>query len=163
MAILQKLHAVSAGRSKSIAVHAQPLIDAHFQASIDARLTSFEDRLQSFTYRIDGVYYTLGDSVDSLTTNLNALQQQMDTIHRQLDSQEGPSPSIDSKTRPSINGNYAPLRNKLVTEKSLQDKIDEITFSQDLLKEDVYQELKDILESRYARLGMQAQHWESSA
>ncbi|KAF3527690.1 hypothetical protein DY000_02040805 [Brassica cretica] len=43
----------------------------------------------------------------------------------------------------------------MVTEKSLHDKLDEITFSQDLLKENVYQKLKDISESTYARLGMQ--------
>ena len=36
----------------------------------------------------------------------------------------------------------------------LQDKLDEITFSQDLLKEDVYQELTDISESTHARIGM---------
>ncbi|KAF2589193.1 hypothetical protein F2Q70_00038511 [Brassica cretica] len=58
-------------------------------------------------------------------------------------------------SQPSIDGDYAALRSKLVTEKSLQDKLDEITFSQDLVKEDVYHELKDISESTYARLGMQ--------
>ena len=79
----------------------------------------------------------------------------MDTIQRQLDSQAGPSPSIDRRTRPSIDDDYAALRNKLVTEKSLLDKLDEITFPQDLLKEDVHQELKDISESTYVRLGMQ--------
>ncbi|KAF3527691.1 hypothetical protein DY000_02040806 [Brassica cretica] len=92
MAILQKQHAVGAGRSKSIATHAQPSINAHIQASIDARLTSFEDRLQSFTYRLDGVYYPLRDSVDSLTTRLDVVQQEMDMIQRQLNSQTGPSP-----------------------------------------------------------------------
>ncbi|KAF2620447.1 hypothetical protein F2Q68_00039140 [Brassica cretica] len=49
-------------------------------------------------------------------------------------------------SQPSIDGDYAALRSKLVTEKSLQDKLDEITFSQDLVKEDVYHELKDISE-----------------
>ena len=135
--------------------HAQTSTDAHIQASIDARLTSFEDRLQSFTYRLDGVYYALHNIVDSLTTWLDAVKQEMDTIQRQLDSQAGPSPSIDRRTRPSIDDDYAALRNKLVTEKSLLDKLDEITFPQDLLKEDVHQELKDISESTYERLGMQ--------
>ncbi|KAF3570451.1 hypothetical protein F2Q69_00059560 [Brassica cretica] len=79
----------------------------------------------------------------------------MDMIQRQLDSQAELSPSIDRRSRPSINDDYAALRSKLVTEKSIQDKLDEITFSQDLLKEDVYQELKDISESTYARLGIQ--------
>ncbi|KAF3562349.1 hypothetical protein DY000_02015487 [Brassica cretica] len=98
--ILQRPHAVGAGRSKLIAGHVQPSIDAHIQASIDARLTSFEDLLQSFTYRLDGVNYPLQ-----------------------------PSPSIYRRTRPSIDDDYAALRNKL--------------------------ELNDILESTYARLGMQ--------
>ncbi|KAF3554157.1 hypothetical protein F2Q69_00013716 [Brassica cretica] len=128
IAILQKPHTVGAGRSKSITTHAQPSIDTHIQASIDARLTSFEDRLQSFTYRLDGVYYALHNIVDSLTTWLDAVKQEMDTIQRQLDSQAGPSPSIDRRTRPSIDDDYAALRNKLVTEKSLLDKLDEITF-----------------------------------
>ena len=43
----------------------------------------------------------------------------------------------------------------LVTEKSLHDKLDEITFFQYLLKEDIYHELKDISETTYARIGMQ--------
>ncbi|KAF3589982.1 hypothetical protein F2Q69_00029202 [Brassica cretica] len=66
-----------------------------------------------------------------------------------------PSLSIDRRTRPSIDGDYAARRSKLVTEKTLQDKLDEITLSQDFLKEDVYQELKDISETTHARLGMQ--------
>ena len=73
-------------------------------------------------------------------------------IQRQLDSQAELSPSIDRGTQPSNHGDYTTLRSKLVTEKSLQEKLDEITFSQDLLKEDVYQELKDILETTYAYL-----------
>ncbi|KAF2577292.1 hypothetical protein F2Q68_00004842 [Brassica cretica] len=77
------------------------------------------------------------------------------TIIRLVDSQAELSPSIDRRTRPSIDGDYAARRRKLVTEKSLQDKLDEITFSQDLLKEDVYHELKDISETTYSRLGMQ--------
>ncbi|KAF3567352.1 hypothetical protein DY000_02015884 [Brassica cretica] len=111
---------------------------------MDARLASFEDRLQAFTYRFDGVYYPLCDDIDSLTTHMNALQQEMDTIQRQLDFQAEQTPSIDRRTRPSIDNDYTPLRSKLVTEKFLQDKLDEIAFSQDLLIEDIYHELKDI-------------------
>ncbi|KAF2605675.1 hypothetical protein F2Q70_00026018 [Brassica cretica] len=96
----------------------------------------------------------LRDSVDSLTTRLDVFQHEMDTIQTQLKSRAEPSPSIDRRTRASIDDNYAALRNKLVTEKSLDDKLDEITFSQDLLKEDVYQKLKDNSESTYARLEM---------
>ena len=137
-----------------IDAHAQTSIDAHIQASIDARLAPLRDRLQTLTYWLEGV--------DFLTIRLVVLQQEMDTIQRQLDSQAEPSPSIDKRTQPSIDDNYAALRNKLVTEKSLHDKLDEINFSQDLLKEDVYQELKDIPESTYVRLGMQQRNWESS-
>ena len=90
-----------------------------------------------------------------MTTRLDALRHEMDTTQRQLDSHAERSPSIDIRTRPSIDGDYAARRSKLVTEKSLQDKLDEITFSQDLLKEDVYQELKDISETTHAWLGMQ--------
>ncbi|KAF3542847.1 hypothetical protein DY000_02007747 [Brassica cretica] len=135
---------IGAGRSKSTTAHAQASIDAHIRASINARLTSFKDRLQSFTYRLDGVYYPLRDSVDFLTTRLDALQHEMDMIQRQLDSQPEPSPSIDRRTRPSINSDFAALRSKPVTKKSLHDKLDEISFSQGFLKEDVYQEPKDI-------------------
>ncbi|KAF3570452.1 hypothetical protein F2Q69_00059561 [Brassica cretica] len=155
MAMLQKLHVVGVRRSTSSTAHAHPSIDACIQALIDARLAPFEDRLQSFTYRFDSVYYPLRDSVDFLTTRLDALHQEIYMIQRQLDSQAEPSPSIDRRTRPSIDGDYAALRSKLVTEKSLQDKLDEITFSQNLRKKDVYQELKDISESTYVRLGMQ--------
>ncbi|KAG5393613.1 hypothetical protein IGI04_023576, partial [Brassica rapa subsp. trilocularis] len=80
---------------------------------------------------LHGVYYPLCGDIDSLTTHMNA------------------------HTRPSIDSDHTSLRGKLVTEKFLHDKLDEITFSQDLLKEDIYQELKDISESTHARLGMQ--------
>ncbi|KAF3583394.1 hypothetical protein F2Q69_00030830 [Brassica cretica] len=138
IAMIKEQHAVGAGTSKSIAAHTQPLIAAHtqpsidtrIQSSIDARLASFEDRLQSFTYRLDGVYYP-------------------------LDFQAEQSPSIDRRTRPSINSDHTPLGGKLVIEKFLQDKFDEITFSQDLLKEYIYHELKDIAKSTHARIGMQ--------
>ena len=130
LAMLQIQHEVSKGRSKSI--------DASIQASIKEGLAPFEYRPQSSTYQLDGVYYPLRDGVDFLTTRLNALQHEMVMIQRQLDSQAEPSPSIDRRTRPSIDGVYTTRRSKLVIEKSLQDKLDEITFSQDLLKEDVY-------------------------
>ena len=39
--------------------------------------------------------------------------------------------------------------------------LDEITFSQDLLKEDVYLEQKDISESTHARIGMQQSNIEN--
>ncbi|KAF3580888.1 hypothetical protein DY000_02030948 [Brassica cretica] len=155
LAMLQKQHGVGAGRSTLIDAHTKILIDASIKALIDARLAPFEDRLQSFIYRLDGVFYPLRDSVYFLNTHLDALQHEMVMIQRQLDSQAEPSPSIDRRTRPSIDDDHITRRSKLVTEKSLHDKLDEITFSQDLLKEDVYQKQKDISETTYARLGMQ--------
>ena len=154
IAMIQEQHALDAGASKSFAAHIQPSNDARIQTSIDARLASFEDRLQAFTYRLDSVYYPLSDGIDSLTTRLDTLQQEMDTIKRQIDFQAEQSPSIDRRTRPSIDSNHTPLRSTLGTEKILQDKLDEITFSQDLLKEDIFQEWKDISESTHAILGM---------
>ncbi|KAF2559260.1 hypothetical protein F2Q68_00015114 [Brassica cretica] len=130
IAMIQEQHALDAGASKSFAAHIQPSNDARIQTSIDARLASFEDRLQAFTYRLDSVYYPLSDGIDSLTTRLDTLQQEMDTIKRQLDFQAEQSPSIDRRTRPSIDSNHTPLRSTLGTEKLLQDKLDEITFSQ---------------------------------
>ncbi|KAF2572588.1 hypothetical protein F2Q70_00003599 [Brassica cretica] len=115
-------------------------IDRRSRSSIDRRSHQSSDQrsthiiLQSFTYRLDGVNYPLRDSVDSLTTHLDVLLQKLDTIKRQLESRAEPSPSIDRRTRPSIDGDYAALRNNLVTEKSFPNKLDEITFSQDLLK-----------------------------
>uniref|UniRef100_M4DSE7 Uncharacterized protein n=1 Tax=Brassica campestris TaxID=3711 RepID=M4DSE7_BRACM len=76
------------------------------QTSIDEGLAPFKDRLQSFTYRLDGVYYPLRDGVDFLTTRPDALQQEMVMIQRQLDFQAEPAPSIDRRTRPSIDDDY---------------------------------------------------------
>ena len=147
LAMLQKQHGVRARRSTSIDAHTQLSIDACIQASIEERLAPLIGRLKTLTYRLEGV--------DFLTTRLDALQQEMVTIQRQPYSQAEPSPSIDIKTRPSTDSDYTARRSKLVTAKSLHDKLDEITFSQDLLKQDVYRELKDISETTYARLGMQ--------
>ena len=155
LAMLQKQHEVGKGRSKSIDAHTWPSIDASIQTSIDEGLAPFKDRLQSFTYRLDGVYYPLRDGVDFLTTRPDALQQEMVMIQRQLDFQAEPAPSIDRRTQPSIDDDYTTRWSMLVTEKSLHDKLDEITFFQYLLKEDVYHELKDISETTYARIGMQ--------
>ncbi|KAH0922658.1 hypothetical protein HID58_022676, partial [Brassica napus] len=99
--------------------------------------------------------------VDELVADINgAMRTTYDYHSKRLDDVYHPfnnkqSPSIDRHTRPSIDSDHTSLRGKLVTEKFLHDKLDEITFSQDLLKEDIYQELKDISESTHARFGMQ--------
>ncbi|KAH0926383.1 hypothetical protein HID58_018639, partial [Brassica napus] len=103
--------------------------------SDDFNSKRLDDIYYLFDNNINGVYYPLRDDVDFLTTRLDALQHEMVIIQRQLDSQAEPSPSIDRRTRPSIDRNYTTGRSKRVIENSLQDKLDEITFSQDLLKE----------------------------
>ena len=124
LAMLQRQHGVGARRSTLIDAHTQTSIDDSIQTSIHARFTSYEDTIQSFTYRLDGVCYPLRDSVVELISRLDALQHEMDSIQRQLNSQAEPSPSIDRRTRPLIDGDYTTRRSKLVTEKSLQDKLE---------------------------------------
>ena len=63
--------------------------------------------------------------------------------------------SIDGYTRPSIDTSHASLRRRMVTIKLLEDKLDDINFCQDWMKEDFSQKLEDISESTHARLGMQ--------
>ncbi|KAF2560160.1 hypothetical protein F2Q68_00016269 [Brassica cretica] len=123
---------------------AAPSIDGHLESKRSTlhpnrkRKPRWENTEGRFPDHTPGRFAT-GDGYDSETTRFQA----------------EPSPSIDRRTRPSIDRDYAARRSKMVTEKSLHDKLDEITFPQDLLKEDVYQELKDISETTYARLGMQ--------
>ena len=129
IAMIHKQHSVDEGTSKSTANHIQPSIDARTRTSIDAWVASLEDRLQSFTYRLYGVYYPLRDDIDLLTKHMNTLQKEMDNIQTQLDFQAEQSPSIDRRTRPSIDHVRTSLRSKPVTEKVLHDKLDDITFS----------------------------------
>ncbi|KAF3607993.1 hypothetical protein DY000_02047624 [Brassica cretica] len=124
-----------------------PSIDDAAAPSIDGH---FESKRNEMKQNLAMLQKQHGVDVDFMTTRLDALRHEMDTTQRQLDSHAERSPSIDIRTRPSIDGDYAARRSKLVTEKSQQDKLDEITFSQDLLKEDVYQELKDISETTHA-------------
>uniref|UniRef100_M4F5M2 Uncharacterized protein n=1 Tax=Brassica campestris TaxID=3711 RepID=M4F5M2_BRACM len=74
----------------------------------------------------------------SMTSTSHSTTKEMDNIQTQLDFQAEQSPSIDRRTCPSIDHDRTSLRSKPVTEKVLHDKLDDITFSQDLLKEDVY-------------------------
>ncbi|KAF3588230.1 hypothetical protein F2Q69_00029938 [Brassica cretica] len=136
--MIQEQHAIGAGTSKSI--------DADTQPSIDARLASFKDRLQSFAYKLDDVYYPLNDSIERLTTRMDELKEEIDMIRRQNAILS--EASIDGLTRALIVGRYTHLQGKLVIMKLLEDKLDEINFSQDLMREDVE-------ETIYAKLRMQ--------
>ena len=102
--------------------------------------------------RLDDVYYPLNDSIDMLTTRTDELQEEIDMIQRQnvvrLEA------SIDGYTRPSIDDTHASLKGRLVTVKLLEDKFDEINFSQDLMREDLSQRLEDVEETIHARLIM---------
>ena len=103
--------------------------------------------------RLEDVYYSLNDSIDRLTTRMDELEQEMDMIRRQNAIRS--EASLDGLTRPSIDGGYEYLKKRLVTVKLLEDKLDEINFSQDLLKEDISQRFEDILETTHARIRMQ--------
>ena len=63
--------------------------------------------------------------------------------------------SINGYTQPSIDNSHASLRGRLVTVKLLEDKLDEINFSQDLMKEDFSQRFEDVEKTTHARLRMQ--------
>ncbi|KAG5385021.1 hypothetical protein IGI04_036491, partial [Brassica rapa subsp. trilocularis] len=105
-------------------------IDTHTQTSIDASIQA----------SIDAHFAQFEDRLQSFTYRLDGVYYPLRDRRR---------------TRPSIDGDNAARQSKLITEKTLQDKLEEITFSQDLLKENVYQELNDISETTHARLGMQ--------
>ncbi|KAF3575783.1 hypothetical protein DY000_02031559 [Brassica cretica] len=102
--------------------------------------------------RLEDVYYSLNDSIDRLTTRMDELKQEMDMIRRQNAIRS--EASLDGLTRPSIDGGYEYLKKRLVTVKLLEDKLDEINFSQDLMREDFSQRLEDLDETTQARLGM---------
>ena len=63
--------------------------------------------------------------------------------------------SIDGYTRPSIDNRHTSLRGRLVIVKLLEEKLDEINFSQDLMREDFSHILEDVEEIIHARLKMQ--------
>ncbi|KAF2605889.1 hypothetical protein F2Q68_00043871 [Brassica cretica] len=134
-----------------------PKLGSYIRADIDdivhgiyrAKEMSLDDTYK----RLDDVYYPLNDSIDMLTTRTDELQEEIDMIQRQ--NAVRPEASIDGYTRPSIDDRHASLQGRLVTVKLLEDKFDEINFSQDLMREDLSQRLEDVEETIYARLRMQ--------
>ncbi|KAF3568936.1 hypothetical protein DY000_02015517 [Brassica cretica] len=105
-----------------------------------------------FTKRLDDVYYPINDNIERLTTRIDELKEEMDMIRRQNAIRS--EASIDSRTRPSIDSGYKYLKNRLVTLKLLEDKLNEINFFQDLMREDFSERLEDLDETTMARLGM---------
>ena len=103
--------------------------------------------------RLDDVYYPLNDSIDRLTTRMDGLKEEMDMIRMQ--NAVGPEASIDGYTRPSIDDMHTSSRGRLVTVKLLEDKLDEINFSQNSMREDFSQRLEDVKETIHARHRMQ--------
>ncbi|KAF2559271.1 hypothetical protein F2Q68_00016102 [Brassica cretica] len=95
---------------------------------------------------LDDVYYPLNDSIERLTTRMDELKEEIDMIRRQNAILS--EASIDGLTRALIDGRYTHLQGKLVIMKLLEDKLDEINFSQDLMREDAE-------ETIYAKLRMQ--------
>ncbi|KAF2561256.1 hypothetical protein F2Q70_00017254 [Brassica cretica] len=111
--------------------------------------------------RLDDVYYPLKDSIERLTIRTDDLKEEMDVIQRQnavrseASIEDYTRPSIDDYTRPSIDNRHASFRGRLLTVKFLKDKLDEINFSQDLMRKDFSQRLEDVEETIHARPRMQ--------
>ncbi|KAH0922543.1 hypothetical protein HID58_022561 [Brassica napus] len=95
------------------------------------------------------------EEIIELNVRMDELKEEIYMIQRQTVVRSEDYPFIDGHTRPSIDTSHTPFRGNLVTVKLLEDKLDEINFSQDLLKEDIPQRLEDIVEATHARLRMQ--------
>ena len=136
-----------------------PVPDIYSRAEIDDMVHGIyrdqEMSLDDSYKRLDDVYYPINDNIDRLTVHMDEMKEEIDMIQRQTAVRSEDYPSINGHTRPSVETSHAPFRGKLVTVKLLEDKLDEINFSQDLLKEDISQRFEDILETTHARIRMQ--------
>ncbi|KAH0898757.1 hypothetical protein HID58_048325, partial [Brassica napus] len=88
-----------------------------------------------------------------LTIRKDELKEEINVIRRQNAIRS--EASIDGYTRPSIDNRHTSLRGRLVIVKLLEEKLDEINFSQDLMREDFSHILEDVEEIIHARLKMQ--------
>ncbi|KAF2578471.1 hypothetical protein F2Q68_00004279 [Brassica cretica] len=126
-----------------------PVPDTYSRAEIDDMVhgiyRAHEMSLDDSYKRLDDFYYPINDSIDRLTARMDMLKEEIYMIRRQT--------AIQSEA--SIDTSHASLRRRMVTVKLLEDKLDEINFCQDRMKEDFSQRLEDISESTHARLGMQ--------
>ncbi|KAH0928863.1 hypothetical protein HID58_014590, partial [Brassica napus] len=77
-----------------------------------------------------------------LTTRMDELKEEMNMNRRQNAIQS--KASINGLTRLSIDGGYGYLKKWLVIVKLLEDKLDAINFSQDLMREDYSQRLENL-------------------
>uniref|UniRef100_M4F1K6 Uncharacterized protein n=1 Tax=Brassica campestris TaxID=3711 RepID=M4F1K6_BRACM len=136
-----------------------PVPDNYSRAKIDDMVHGIyrdqEMSLDKSYKRLDDVYYPINDQIDRLNVRMDELKEEIYMIQRQTVVRSEDYPFIDGHTRPSIDTSHTPFRGNLVTVKLLEDKLDEINFSQDLLKEDIPQRLEDIVEATHARLRMQ--------
>ncbi|KAF3507241.1 hypothetical protein F2Q69_00005472 [Brassica cretica] len=123
--------------------------DTYSRAEIDDMVhgiyRAHEMSLDDSYKRLDDVYYPINDSIDRLTERMDMLKEEIYMIRRQT--------AIQSEA--SIDTSHASLRRRMVTVKLLEDKLDEINFCQDRMKEDFSHRPEDISESTHARLGKQ--------
>ncbi|KAF3559793.1 hypothetical protein F2Q69_00013367 [Brassica cretica] len=103
--------------------------------------------------RLDDVYYPLNDNIERLNTHMDELKEEIDVIQRH--SMIRSEALIDGYTRPSIDNSRTSLRGRLVIVKLLEDKLDEITFSHDLMREDFSQRLENVVETTHTILRIQ--------
>ncbi|WZZ71809.1 hypothetical protein YC2023_083179 [Brassica napus] len=133
-----------------------PSLRSYSKADVDDMVHSIyraqEMSLDDTYKRLDDVYFPLNDNIERLTTRMDELKEKMYMIRRQNAIRT--EATIDGLTRLSIDGGYEYLKNRLVTVKLLEDKLDEINFSQDLMREDLSQRLEGIDETTTTRLGM---------
>ncbi|KAF2539261.1 hypothetical protein F2Q68_00020639 [Brassica cretica] len=81
--------------------------------------------------------------------------QRQNAVRSEASIEDYTRPSIDDYTRPSIDNRHASFRGRLLTVKFLKDELDEINFSQDLMRKDFSQRLEDVEETIHARPRMQ--------
>ena len=81
---------------------------------------------------------------------MDELKEEMDMIRRQNAIRS--EASIDSLTRPSIDGGYEYLKKRLVTVKLLEDKLDEVNFSQDLMQKEFPRDWRTLMKQLWPDL-----------
>ena len=135
-----------------------PKPDTYNRAEIDdmvhGNYRAQEMSMNDYYKRLNDVYYPIDNNITMLTARMNELKEEIDIIRRQTEIRGKEYPSIDDHTRPTIDANHTSFRGRLVTVKLLEDKLDEISFFQNLLKEESSHRFEDILETTHARLRM---------
>ncbi|KAG5400226.1 hypothetical protein IGI04_014833 [Brassica rapa subsp. trilocularis] len=93
--------------------------------------------------RLDDVYYPFDNSISWWTTHTDKMKQDIAPIQQQQTTRTRASKLIDGDTQKSIDSRLALFEERL---QSFVDSLDKVNFSQDLMKEKINQELKDISE-----------------